>query len=224
MKRYGLVALLTALMAASVFAASDAVIRATSGKVEVLANGRWEPAVVGSSIPVGATISTGFGASATLEIANAMMEVRALTRMRIDELAEREGLLNAELFLPVGRVRAEVRSVEGLESEFRLRSTQATAAVRGTSFDFDGRNLRVLSGRVQLTNQLQQSVNVSGGEAGEIAETGEVSSGSEVRERTVAVPVTVTSFEETATTFLQRRDELGTGSIRVEWSIEGEAQ
>ena len=222
MKRYLMTALLCTLILGGVWGQHNAVVRSTSGKVEVRSNGAWEAAGAGMELPLGATISTGFGASASVEVAGAVIEVRALTRMRIDELAEREGVLRADLFLPVGRVRAEVRGVEGLESEFRLRSTQATAAVRGTSFEFDGRNLRVLAGRVQLTNQLQQSVTVGGGEGSQVGDSGELTGGSETRERINAVRVAVTSFEEAATTFLQRRDELGTGAIRVEWTIDQE--
>ena len=224
MKRYLMTALVSLLLCGGAWAQHSAVVRSTSGKVEVRHNGVWEATSAGMELPLGAMISTGFGASASVEVAGALIEVRALTRMRIDELAEREGVLNADLFLPVGRVRAEVRGVEGLESEFRLRSTQATAAVRGTSFEFDGRNLRVLAGRVQLTNQLQQSVTVSGGEGSQVGDSGELAGGSETRERISAVQVTVTSFEDAATTFLQRRDELGTGAIRVEWTIEETAQ
>ncbi|TVR32927.1 MAG: hypothetical protein EA404_06250 [Spirochaetaceae bacterium] len=219
MKKHVMAALVCMLLCAGAWAQHTAVVQSTNGKVEVRHNGEWEAASAGMELPLGATISTGFGASATVEVAGAVVDVRALTRMRIDELAEREGVLSAELFLPVGRVRAEVRGVQGLESEFRLRSTQATAAVRGTSFEFDGRNLRVLTGRVQLTNQLQQSVTVSGGEGSQVGDSGELAGGSETRERISAVQVAVTSFEDAATTFLQRRDELGTGAIRVEWTI-----
>ncbi|TVR07075.1 MAG: hypothetical protein EA403_00200 [Spirochaetaceae bacterium] len=195
-----------------------ALVRATSGKVEVLQAGQWSPLAVGAAIPIGATVSTGFGSTATVEIGPAIMEIRPLTRMRLDELAEREGVVSAELYLPVGRVRAEVRRMEGLESEFRLRSTQATAAVRGTSFDFDGRDLRVLTGRVQLINQFQQSVQVSGGGVAEASDTGEIASGTALREMlSAAVPSATAFIEEAVTTFLQRRDEIGTGTIHIKW-------
>ena len=197
-----------------------ATIRAVTGKVEVQSRTGWEPASAGMVLPVGATISTGFGASATVEIQTATILVGALTRMSLNELAQREGVLSADLALRVGRVRAEVRNVEGLQSEFRLRSTQSTASVRGTSFEFDGRNLRVLSGLVQLTNPNQQTANVGGGESGEVTESGDMSSGTDLRERITAVQVAVTSFDDETTAFLPRRDELGTGAIRVNWRLE----
>ncbi len=216
--RIGVLAAMFLATAAIAFGQQTALVRATSGKVEVLQAGQWSALSVGASIPIGATISTGFGSTATVEIGPAIMEIRPLTRMRLDELAEREGVVSAELFLPVGRVRAEVRRVEGLESEFRLRSTQATAAVRGTSFDFDGRDLRVLTGRVQLINQFQQSIQVSGGGVAEASDTGEIASGADLRELlSAAVPSATAFIEESVTTFLQRRDEIGTGTIRIEW-------
>lgn len=199
-------------------AEQTALVRSATGKVEILEAGRWSPLSVGSVIPIGATISTGFASSATVEIGPAIMEIRPLSRMRLDQLAEREGVVSAELFLAVGRVRADVRRVEGLESEFRLRSTQATAAVRGTSFDFDGRDLRVRSGRVQFVNQFQQSVQLSGGDVAEASDTGEITSGAKLRAQMAAAVAPVAAvIEEAVTTFLQRRDEVGTGAIRIEW-------
>ncbi len=210
---------LTLVMATAAWA-QQATIRSVSGKVEVqTAGGAWQPATVGMVVPVGATISTGFGASANVEIQTATIVVGALTRVRLDELAQREGVQTTDLTLRVGRVRAEVRSAEGLQSEFRLRSTQSTASVRGTSFEFDGRNLRVLSGLVQLANLNQQSSNVGAGESGEVDENGEVNSGSDQRERNSSVQVAVTDFGDGAPTFLPRRDELGVGSIRVRWTL-----
>jgi hypothetical protein len=211
---------LAVLSAAHSWGQQLAIVQTTTEKVEMQRDSGWITVRPGDRMSIGTTISTGFGSTATLAIGPALMQVQPLTRMRLDELAERDGLTSAELFLQVGRVRAEVRSVEGLDSEFRLRSTQATAAVRGTSFDFDGRDLRVLSGTVQLTNQFQQATNVNGGESAEASATGELAFGSEIRERTAVVQVLVTALEDSLTTFLQRRDEMGTGVIRVQWVLQ----
>jgi ferric-dicitrate binding protein FerR (iron transport regulator) len=52
--------------------------------------------------------------------------------------------------LMTGRVRAEVNPPAGMAVDFTVRSPITTASVRGTSFDFDGMELRVEEGRVRL--------------------------------------------------------------------------
>jgi hypothetical protein len=84
--------------------------------------------------------------------------------MQIQELAEKEGTLSTELFLRVGKVKAEVKSVEGLTQDFKLRSPVSTAAVRGTDFEFDGVTVTVINGMVSFSNSYNQTRSVGGGE------------------------------------------------------------
>ncbi|TVQ37508.1 MAG: hypothetical protein EA384_11615 [Spirochaetaceae bacterium] len=143
-----------------------AVLQSAQGRVEVRLPGQqWQSAIQGMEIPVNAEISTSFGAEAVLALGEAaVLHVRPLTRMRLEQLIERENSIESDMFLQVGRVRGEVRGVQGLQSDFRLRSTQATAAVRGTDFDFDGTNLRVLAGLVRIANLYGRQVSVGGNE------------------------------------------------------------
>jgi hypothetical protein len=167
MKRIVFITAILVLLTAALplFAQNSASVERVRGKVEMQLPGRpWQAVAAGDQLPLGATISTGFRSEALLQIGSATLEVKALTRMRLDELVEREGLVETELFLRVGRVRAEVRPREGLQQEFRLKSPVSTAAVRGTSFDFDGVNLQVLTGLVNLANNYGQSGQVGAGE------------------------------------------------------------
>ncbi len=147
----------------TVTAAQSTEIRSLQGRVEVrLPESEWQRAETGMQIPVAGEISTGFGSEAVLALGDvAVVRVRPLTRMRIDQLIERDGTVDSELFLQVGRVRGEVRSTEGLRAEFRLRSTQAVASVRGTDFEFDGTTLEVFSGLMGLANRFDREVSVS---------------------------------------------------------------
>jgi|GEM_PF-1381900 len=138
----------------------------TTGRVELREPGEaWRRASAGDRLPLGATISTGFGAAAVLEAGSAVLDIDPLTRMRIDELLQREGLERTELHLELGRVRAEVESVEGVQQEFQLTSPVSTAAVRGTSFSFDGYSLRVARGRVRLINRVGRGATVGADES-----------------------------------------------------------
>ncbi|MFW5695702.1 MAG: FecR family protein [Alkalispirochaeta sp.] len=148
-------------------AALEAVISEIDGKVEVrLSDGEeWTAAETGQSVPTGATISTSFKASAEITIGDSRLEVEPLTRMRIDELLEEAETDRTDLHLQVGRVNAEVRSSENRDSEFRVSSPIAVAAVRGTDFSFDGANLEVSEGIVSLSNRYNETVSVGGGES-----------------------------------------------------------
>jgi hypothetical protein len=160
-------ALMVLMFTAIPLCASDGVFRSVKGKVEYQLPGEsWKTASVGTAVPTGAQISTGFRSEATLEIDTAILEIKPLTRMRIDELVEREGLVSTGLFLKVGRVRADVKKLEGLQNEFRLESTVSTAAVRGTSFEYDGVNVRVFTGSVWLANRFNIGTLVSAGGRG----------------------------------------------------------
>jgi hypothetical protein len=162
---YLLVVLALALIGVPTFGQTARIV-SVNGRVEVQAPGSssWVSATAGSAFPVGATISTGLRSTATVEIAGARIEVQPLSRMALEELVAQAGQVSTQLSLPVGRVRAEVQAQEGIQQEFRLRSPVSTAAVRGTSFEFDGQNLEVFSGVVSAINNQGQSTNVAQGE------------------------------------------------------------
>jgi hypothetical protein len=117
-------------------------------------------------LALGATISTGFNSTAVLELGSSVLQVRPLTRLRLDQLLAREKTVSTELFLQVGKIRAEVKSAEGLSQDFKVRGPVSTAAVRGTGFEYDGYELYVFEGTVSYTNLTGQSRSYSPGEQG----------------------------------------------------------
>ena len=160
-----IVSTLIFLLVLPLAAQTSASVTRVSGKVEIQApDGSWSAVTAGDEIALGATISTGFRSTAVLQVGSAVLEVKQLTRMRLDELIEREGVVKTELFLRVGRVSAQVQQRQGLQQDFRLRSPVSTAAVRGTSFDYDGVNLQVVEGLVALANAYGQSIAVAAGQ------------------------------------------------------------
>jgi len=162
--RFTLLSLVLLCVTAPAFSIS-AVVRDTRGKVELKApGGGWQTANTGMEVAPGTTISTGFNSSAEIAIGESVLQVRALTRMDLEELIEKEGTINTELNLKVGKVKAEVRSTSGLLNNFKLRSPQSTAAVRGTVFEYDGYSLSVDEGSVVLSNNLGQVRMVATGE------------------------------------------------------------
>jgi len=167
MKATSLSIALLLLGAALAGAQSQARVRSFSGKVEVLgARQAWVPVSVGTILALGTTISTGFNSSAVLELGSSVLMVRPLTRLRLDQLLAREKTVSTELFLQVGKIRAEVKSAEGLTQDFKIKGPVSTAAVRGTGFEYDGYELYVFEGTVSYTNLTGQSRSYAPGEQG----------------------------------------------------------
>jgi len=215
------VALLLGATIYSAAAQTTASVQSVSGKVEIQTpGGAWRGLSEGDEVSIGSKISTGFRSAAVLEIGSATLEVDQLTRMTLEELAEREGTVRTELFLRVGRVKAEVTQRQGLQQDFRLRSPVSTAAVRGTSFEYDGVNLKVLEGLVALANAYGQSVSVAGGEV-VVAEAGELPpEGLAALEALFAVNTSASQIEEIIDS-LPSPETLGieTGSVTINWEL-----
>jgi len=158
-------AVVAAALAPGLAAQSQAVITETTGKVEIQPpGGAWQAARVGMNLARGATISTGFNSSAVIDLGASLLQVRPLTRMQLQELIEQGGAVSTDLFLKVGKVRAEVKATEGLTQDFKLRSPVSTAAVRGTTFEFEDLIVEVIDGQVYFTNLYNQTRSVAGGE------------------------------------------------------------
>ncbi|HAK45995.1 MAG TPA: hypothetical protein DCO79_08780 [Spirochaeta sp.] len=146
-----LIIIMTILIIAIPLFADNAVLKEAKGRVEIQTpGGRWQSAAVGDLLPSGASISTGFGSSAVIDAGASTITVEALTRMKLEELIEAQGAQTTGLFLRVGKVKAEVKRDTGLSHDFKLRSPSSTAAVRGTSFSYDGSSVTVDRGVVAL--------------------------------------------------------------------------
>ena len=153
-----LLLLVLALAIASVAFAQSATVTSVSGKVEYrLGSGSWRAATEGLEIPLNATLSTGFGASATLDIASSTVQVSQLTRLTVEELADDGSTVSTGVFVPAGRVRATVTEPANRSTDFRVRTAQSTAAVRGTEFETNGWQLSVSEGIVEFANLVGQS-------------------------------------------------------------------
>ncbi|MDR1174949.1 MAG: FecR family protein [Treponema sp.] len=156
------------LLMGAVFAgAQTAVVRELSGTVEVKAPGdsEWKAAAIGQTLDKASLISTGFRSTALIGIGNSTITVRPLTRLSLEEIAVKQNEEQVTLNLRAGRVRAEVRPPAGGKTDFTVRSPIATASVRGTVFEFDGRRLSVEEGRVHLGGENVTGAYIGSGHA-----------------------------------------------------------
>ena len=166
MKRLLAVLFFSFMLIGSLSAQLKAVVKEISGKVEVKSSSEsaWRPAKAGMNIGRGYSIATGFNSTAVLELGQSILRVRPLTRMRLEDLVQKEGTVSTDLFLKVGKVKAEVKTASGVPQKFTLKGPVSTAAVRGTDFEFDGFTVRVINGTVVFLNTLGQGRGVSEGE------------------------------------------------------------
>jgi hypothetical protein len=169
--------------------AQSAVFKTVTGKVEILSPGAsaWTPASAGMEVPLKATISTGFGGAAVLQVGNATLTIRQLTRLRIDELTSQGNANTTNLVMPVGRIRAEVKTASGTTTDFKLRGPVSTASVRGTGFESDGVTVNVFESIVAFLSQSGISINVNTGETGVANDGGAPSGGTGQRDADTGV-------------------------------------
>ena len=135
------------------FAATNvAVVNSVVGKVEVQVNDSWIQLKNGDTLTSGSVISTGFRSSAILYIGDSLIEVKALTRLTIEEIIEQNKNYNTTMFLDAGNIKADIKKSENKRVGFKVRTSVATASVRGTSGEIysDG-TLVCISGKWAIT-------------------------------------------------------------------------
>jgi hypothetical protein len=159
------------------------------GKVELMKPGAaWAAAVKGMRIDKGMTISTGFNSSATLQLGDSIVLAKALTRLTLDELVRKENTVQTSLNLRVGKVRAEVKSSQGLAQDFKLKSPVSTAAVRGTTIEGDGENTVCIIGTVSVSNAAGQARTIGGGEQTKVSGSDAPKAAEQTKAESAAVP------------------------------------
>jgi hypothetical protein len=168
MKRWAFVtAVFFAVFSLPLHAQLKAVVRETSGKVEVKPAGKnWTPAAPKMVLEQGTTISTGFGSRLVIDIGESRLTVSPLTRLSLEEIVKRDTLNTTSMTLKVGKVNASVKSAPGERSTFTVKGPVSTAAVRGTEFSYDGYTLTVSEGTVAFSNLLGQETPVGAGDGG----------------------------------------------------------
>jgi hypothetical protein len=179
----------------------QAIIREISGTVEIKAANAavWSPASRGQAISRDTLISTGFKSSALIAIGNSTLSVRPLTSLSLEELTAAEDGEKVALNLRTGRVRADVKPPATGRTDFTVRSPSSTASVRGTSFDFNGIDIRVDEGRVHFTGGDRSGTYVGAGhQARTDIETGRVATAGETAKEELApsVPAGVESIQD----------------------------
>jgi hypothetical protein len=145
-----------------------------TGKVEIQLAGQaaWKPVKVGTVIEKATTISTGFKSTCVIQIGNALVTLKPLSRLRLDNMVAdmAKGITETAIFLVTGKVSAEVAPTQNVVTTFQVMSPTATASVRGTGFEFDGINLRVYHGLVAIASPTGVVRTVGAGESSSVSD------------------------------------------------------
>jgi uncharacterized membrane protein YgcG len=151
-----------------------ALIKELAGTVELKLSGASDfiPAGVGVEVAQDTIISTGFKSTALVQAGSAVITVRPLTRLTLTEIQASQGAETLNMNLQSGRVRVEVNLPAGSKATLEIASPAAVASVRGTSFDFDARNLRVDSGTVLFMGKWGYEVSVHEGQISVVGASG----------------------------------------------------
>jgi hypothetical protein len=163
MKRI-IITLFLLLAAVNLFALVGTV-QELNGTVELKNPGSADfvPANTGDHLTKETVISTGFRSSALIQVGSTIITVRPLTRLTLTELNESAGTETLNVNLQAGRVRVDVNPPAGTRAFMSVSSPNATASVRGTSFEMDSRNIKVNHGSVGYQGRRGRSKNVKAG-------------------------------------------------------------
>jgi len=175
--------------------AQNGTIRELSGTVELkdpdAAN--YVSAKIGDTVNQKTVISTGFKSIALIQVGSTLLTVRPLTRLTLTEINASSGVETLNVNLQAGRVRVDVSPPVGRKTSMSVSSPSATASVRGTSFEFDTRNLYVNHGTVSFKGKRGAGMLVSTGSSSRIKEDGKAASPVETRNQKLRPPAPVGS-------------------------------
>ena len=150
------------------------VVKELSGIVELKNSGAADfvPARPGDPLAKDTVVSTGFKSTVLITVGSSSIMVRPLTRLSLAELSSAAGTETINVNLQTGRVRVDVNPPAGTKTNMTVRGPSATASVRGTSFDFDTRNLSVRHGKVAFQGNKGGVMLVGAGSSSTVGDNG----------------------------------------------------
>jgi len=175
--------------------AQNGTIQELSGTVELKNPGaaNYVPAKIGDTVSQKTVVSTGFKSTALIQVGGTLLTVRPLTRLTLTEISASSGAETLNVSLQAGRVRVDVTPPVGVKTSMSVSSPSATASVRGTSFEFDTRNLYVNHGTVSFKGNRGAGTLVNAGSSSQIREDGKAANPVEIKTGKLRPPAVVGS-------------------------------
>jgi len=205
------------IMSVVIFA-QNGLIKELSGTVELKKPGSevYVPAKAGDILNQSTLISTGFKSTVLIQVGSTELTVRPLTRLTLTEISAASDAETLNVNLQAGRVRVDVKPPAGTRANTTVASPSATASVRGTSFEFDTRNLYVNNGIVSFKGTRGANLLVTAGASSQINTEGKaanpmVIAGNNLKPETPVGTESVTGDIEPPPVFVNKR----TGMITI---------
>ena len=166
MKKIFLILVLSCLVF-SVFAL-DGVVVDVIGKVEKQNGDSWITLKKGDILVPGDVVSTGFKSEAILSIGESTVTVRALTRLTIEQLYEKNKNHISSVYLDAGSICADIKPVENKRVGFTVKTPAVTASVRGTAgYVYAYGKVEAIRGKWGLSAPRPKEINFDRGDVGE---------------------------------------------------------
>lgn len=174
MKRIMIAFLMIAMIVGAGFAQTG-IIREFSGTVEVKMPGsqNFVPAQQGMTVTQDTIISTGLRSTAVIVVGSNILTLRPITRLSLAEIITQSETETLTVSLQTGRIRVQVDPPAGTRAATSVKTTTATASVRGTEWEQDTHNFYAHKGKVFVSGNKGLGTNISGGNSTVVTE-GEV--------------------------------------------------
>lgn len=138
-----------------------------TGTVQVKkdSSAQWKGALSGDILNAGSFIFTGFNSTAVIEYNSIKIEVKPLSQACIASLIVNEKKCVSDIYLKYGKVRADIKKIGSVKTDFSVRSANSTASVRGTGLETGDNELYVEYGGVRFESDSFKSIFVTAGES-----------------------------------------------------------
>ncbi|HBD94344.1 MAG: hypothetical protein A2015_00290 [Spirochaetes bacterium GWF1_31_7] len=124
----------------------------------------WVKVAAGDMLTAGNFIFTGFNSNAILEYNTIKIEVKPLSQLQISSLFSDSNKTISDVYLKYGQIKADVKRIDTVKTDFKVRSANTTASVRGTGFTFGNDVLLVEHGTVLYQDTLFNNALAQSGE------------------------------------------------------------
>ncbi len=190
--------------------AMNAEVTNVKGKVEIRKGSSWVKAKEGTKLAVGDLVSTGFKSEMTVKIDGSVIVVRPLTRLKIEDIAQKNDAVSSEVFLNVGSIKADIKPASTKRVEFKVKTPVATASVRGTAgiITADG-ELIGTSGTWSYVNSAGVETAVDAGSVVVISDTGMITPAQDTvvaKAREVSIETLADSTKNTASVVADKNE------------------
>ena len=126
-------------------------IQSVTGVVQVKldANSNWIDAKKDMALNSGSIINTGFNSNAVIKVNGSLLDVKQVTQISVSSLIESNNNVITDIDLKYGKLKAVVEpAATDVKTNFKVRSANSTASVRGTIFSYGDSYLYVEKGTV----------------------------------------------------------------------------